>query len=112
MIRADRFHALASGFEGTERAPHFDRVAWRTKARIFATVAPDERSANLKLELDCQAFWCEERPDAFQPVPGGWGRMGMTTVDFARVKEADLVAALTQAYEFARPKPKPRAKRR
>ena len=112
MISAARFHALAGAFEGAVKVPHMERTAWRTKARIFATVAPDERSANLKLEGDSQEFWCEERPDAFRPVPGGWGRMGMTTVDFDKVDDVDMVAALTHAYELARPKPKVRAKRR
>lgn len=112
MIRAARFRALAGALEGAIEVPHMERTAWRTKARIFATVAPDERSVNLKLDLEAQERWCEARPEAFRPVPGGWGRMGMTTVELARVDEVDLVAALGDAHALARPKPKPRPKPR
>ena len=45
-------------------------------------------------------------------MPGGWGRMGYTTVDLTKVSEADLARALTEAHARAMPAPKPPAKRR
>ena len=89
-----------------------DRAAFRTKRRIFATLPPDGASANLLLDRDLQEALCEAKPRAFSPVPGGWGRMGYTTVSLRAVSEADLVNALTEAHARAsEPKPK-RARRR
>lgn len=101
MITAARFRTLALSFEGAVEVPHFDRAAFRTKQRIFATLPPDGASANLLLDLDLQEALCEALPDAFTPVPGGWGRMGYTTVNLRAVSEGDLVNALGEAHARA-----------
>lgn len=112
MITAARFRELALSFEGALQVPHMERTAFRTKRRIFATLPPDGRTANLKLDLDLQEAVCEALPRAFYPVPGGWGRMGMTTVDLHAVSEADLLRALTEAHALAsEPKKKPKPSR-
>lgn len=112
MITAARFRDIALSFEGALEVPHMERAAFRTKRRIFATLPPDGASANLMLDLDLQEALCEALPDAFSPVPGGWGRMGYTTVDLRVVSELDLIRALTEAHERAsEPKKKPAAKR-
>lgn len=111
VISAARFRELALSLEGAMEAPHFDRAAFRTKRRIFATLPPDGRSANLLLDLDLQEAVCEALPDAFAPVPGGWGRMGYTTVHLHAVSEEDLKRALAEAHALAsQPKTKPRPK--
>ena len=111
MITAARFRKLALSFEGATEVPHFDRAAFRTKRRMFATLAADGASANLLLDRDLQAAVCEALPNAFAPVPGGWGRMGYTTVNLHTVGEADLVRALEEAHARAsEPKTKPRRK--
>ncbi|MCY1059347.1 MmcQ/YjbR family DNA-binding protein [Nannocystis sp. SCPEA4] len=112
MISAARFREIALAFEGATEVPHMDRAAFRTKRRIFATLPPDAATANLMLERDLQEALCEAKPKAFAPVPGGWGRMGYTTVNLRAVSEPDLIAALTEAHARAsEPKKKPAAKR-
>src|SRR5262245_14044975 len=111
MIRAARFRELALSFEGALEVPHMDRAAFRTKRRIFATLAADGKSANLLLDLDLQEALCEALPKAFAPVPGGWGRMGYTTVSLGTVSESDLKSALSEAHARAsEPKKKSKAR--
>lgn len=111
MISPARFRAIALSFEGAIEVPHMERAAFRTKRRIFATLPPDGETANLLLERDLQEALCESQPEAFAPVPGGWGRMGYTTVDLRVVSEVDLVRVLTEAHERAsEPKKKAKAK--
>ena len=100
MISADRFRALCLALEGTTAAPHFDRTAFRAR-KIFATLPPDGRSANLLLVPELQAAIVESLPHAFTPVPGGWGRMGYTTVDLSRVTEAELTPVLRESHALA-----------
>lgn len=109
MITAARFRQLALSFEGTIEVPHMDRAAFRTKRRIFATLPQDGETANLLLDLDLQGAVCEMRPEAFAPVPGGWGRMGYTTVRLDAVSEVDLIRVLGEAHERAS-EPKTRGK--
>ncbi|MCR0981694.1 MmcQ/YjbR family DNA-binding protein [Roseomonas populi] len=103
---------LALAMAGTEEAPHMDRAAFRV-ARIYATLAADGLSANLKFSPEDQALKCMTHPEAFSPVPGGWGRMGHTTVLLA-VTEEELAAALETAWRGALPRRRPpgRARRR
>lgn len=112
MISAARFRELALSFEGAFEVPHMERAAFRTARRIFATLPPDGASANLLLDRDLQEAVCEMLPEAFVPVPGGWGRMGYTTVNLRVVSEVDLVRALTEAHARAsEPKARPKTKR-
>lgn len=105
MVTAARFKKLCLSLEGTTEVPHFDRLAYRTR-KMFATLPPDGRTANLLLVPDLQAAIVEAMPHAFHPVPGGWGRMGFTTVDLAKVDEADLVKVLQESHALASEPPK------
>jgi hypothetical protein len=99
---------LAAG-DVTERA-HFDRVAFRTPRRIFATLAGDGSDVNFALDPLEQESLCEMAPTMLAPVAGGWGRMGFTRCDLKRVDEATFLSALHAAYSRASaPRTKARA---
>jgi hypothetical protein len=102
MATAEDFRRIALSFEGVGEAPHFDRTAFRA-ARIFATLAADGRSANLKFTPEEQEFKCLLAPDAFSPVPGAWGRKGSTCAILSALSEAELRAALATAFAHGRP---------
>jgi hypothetical protein len=101
MITAARFKELCLSLAGTHEVPHVDRLAYRTKRKIFATLPPDGRTANLLLVPELQAAVVEALPQAFQPVAGGWGRMGYTTVALAVVEEKDLLPVLRESHALA-----------
>jgi len=101
---------LALALPEASEAPHFDRAAFRTPRRIFATMAADGASVNFMFDPEQQEFWCENEPAAFAPVPGGWGKMGATTCLLAKLDEATFKSALNAAHARAMvpPKKKPR----
>ncbi|MEQ1755465.1 MAG: MmcQ/YjbR family DNA-binding protein [Micropepsaceae bacterium] len=92
---------IALALPDASEAPHFDRAAFRTPRRIFATMPADGASMNLMFDLDQQEFWCENEPSAFAPVPGGWGKMGCTTCQLRNVDEATFKSALIAAHARA-----------
>ena len=98
---------MALALAGTIEAPHFDRAAFKV-ARIYATLAADGRTANFKFTPDEQEFKCMLAPDAFAPVPGGWGTQGWTTATLAVMSAAQLQDALETAWRHAVQKKKPR----
>lgn len=110
MATARDVRRVALSLEGTSEAPHFDRAAFRVK-RIYATLAADGKSANLKLTPDEQEFKCMLAPEVFAPVPNAWGRQGWTTLTLAKASTADLRAALEMAWAHALPAKPRRAKR-
>jgi hypothetical protein len=102
MDAAD-FRRLALRLEGTEEGSHMGSADFRVGGRIFATLASqDQGYGNLKLSLEQQAAFLEERPDLFLPIPGGWGRTGMTHIRLAAATEDVLAGALQTAWKLRR----------
>jgi hypothetical protein len=102
MATAKDFRRLALALEGTTEAPHFDRTAFKVR-RIYATLAPDGKTANLMLSPDEQALKCAVAPEAFRPVPNAWGARGATTTTLSALGIAELQDALTIAWRHAVP---------
>jgi hypothetical protein len=100
-LSAARAHKLLLRFDNVSHAPHFDRVAFRTPRRIFATLAGDGRDVNFMFDPLAQETFCEMAPAALAPVPGGWGRLGATRCDLNKVDEATFLAAAEAAHARA-----------
>jgi len=97
MVDAADFRRIALSFDGAAEYPHFDRRAF--KARVtFATLAPDELTANIKFAPDEQALKCAVAPDAFVALDNAWGRRGWTRATLGALSEAELRAALEMAW--------------
>ena len=111
-LTAARARKLLLRFDDVREAPHFDRAAFRTPRRIFATLAGDGRDVNFMFDPLAQETFCEMAPHALSPVPGGWGRMGATRCDLKKVDEPTFLAAAEAAHARAStPRHKRRAKR-
>jgi hypothetical protein len=107
-VDAARVRELALALPLASEAPHFDRLAFRTPRKIFATLNARAGDLNLMFDPDLRDFYCEQAPQAFTPVPGGWGRRGATRCDLAKVDEVTLMSALQAAHCLAMPKAKGR----
>jgi hypothetical protein len=99
-----RARDLALALPSASETPHFDRLAFRTPRKIFATLRSDTCDLNLMFDPDLRDFYCEQAPQAFVPIPGGWGRKGATRCDLQSVDEATLLSALIAAHRLAQPK--------
>ncbi|MFI5129925.1 MAG: MmcQ/YjbR family DNA-binding protein [Chitinophagales bacterium] len=98
MVTIDSVRQLALSFPETDEHPHFERIAFRVKKKIFATLSEKDSTLNLKLTLVDQSVFCAFDNSIIYPVPGGWGRQGATTVNLKKVKKYMLKDALTTAY--------------
>jgi hypothetical protein len=107
-VDAARVRELALALPSASEAPHFDRLAFRTPRKIFATLSAAAGDLNLMFDPDLRDFYCEQAPHAFTAVPGGWGRRGATRCDLRKVDEPTLMSALRAAHQLAMPKPKGR----
>jgi hypothetical protein len=100
MATAKDFRRIALSLEGTTEAPHFERTAFKVR-RIYATLAPDGRTANLMLTPDEQALKCEVAPEGFSRIPNAWGERGATTATLAKLTVAELRNAVETAWLHA-----------
>lgn len=98
-----RARELALSLPSASEASHFDRLAFRTPRKIFATLNAAAGNLNLMFNPDLRDFYCEQAPHAFAPVPGGWGLRGATSCDLRSVDEATLMSALEAAHRLAAP---------
>jgi hypothetical protein len=96
-----RAKTLALALENASSYPHFERVAFRTPRRTFATLALNGADMNFAFDLELQASFCKLAPHAISPVPGGWGRMGFTRCDLQAIDAATFKAALLAAHARA-----------
>jgi hypothetical protein len=110
-VTLQRARALALALENASEAPHFDRVAFRTPRRIFATLARSGVDMNFMFDHEQQTHFCALAPNAMAPVAGGWGRMGATRCDLAAIDAATFQAALAAAHARANA-PRPKARKR
>ncbi|HEX4286387.1 MAG TPA: MmcQ/YjbR family DNA-binding protein [Terracidiphilus sp.] len=119
MIASD-FRRIALSLEGAEEGSHMGQPDFRVGGRIFATLASERQGfGNLMLTPEHQAAFVSEQPAVFAPVPGGWGKNGVTHVRLADANEDLLSGALRIAWririeknERARTRPSGSAKRR
>jgi hypothetical protein len=95
-MQCDEFGRIALALLGATEVAHFARRAFRVRT-IFATVAPDGRTANLRLTPDQQDHWCALLPEVLSPVPNRWGAQGWTEVDLSDLDAADLEVLLRLA---------------
>jgi YjbR protein len=102
MANARDLQRIALSLQGTVKAPHFDRLAFKV-TRIYATLAADGRTANLKFLPEEQELKCTVASKAFAPVQNAWGKRGWTTATLAKLSIAELRAALEMAWRHALP---------
>jgi YjbR len=98
------FRRLALQLPEAVESSHMGSPDFRLNDRIFATLSAQatERGV-LKLTVEQQQAFIAEMPTVFQPVHGGWGRMGMTFIDL-KADKATIEGALTTAYNNVKAK--------
>lgn len=100
-MTAKDFRRIALSFPGAEEGSHMGATDFRVDGRIFATLASIKQGyGNLMLNLEQQAAFVQELPEVFLPIPGGWGRMGMTHIRLAEASEDVLSGALHTAWKL------------
>ena len=72
--------------------------------KIFATLTGDEKWGMVKLTPEQQEEFVSTEPKVFEPVAGGWGRGGATSVRLKAATSVILRPAMAAAWCNAAPK--------
>jgi hypothetical protein len=84
---------------------HMRHPDFRVGGKIFATLGfPDSGWGMVKLTPDEQELFTKIEPESFQPVKGGWGRGGATSVQLRSAKKSAVRDALLAAWRNRAPK--------
>ncbi|MDX1406953.1 MAG: MmcQ/YjbR family DNA-binding protein [Saprospiraceae bacterium] len=95
--------AIASSFPETELKPHFEKLSFRVRNKIFATLDESKLQMVIKLTAEQQPDF-EAQSSAISAVSGGWGRQGWTTIDLETVPLRLFRTLLTTSYCHVAPK--------
>jgi hypothetical protein len=99
------FRRIALGLPDVTESSHMNHPDFRVGGKIFASLGwPDDAWGMVKLTPAEQAMFVQAKPEAFEPVPGGWGRRGSTKVRLQSVDEATLRSAIGAAWCWVAPK--------
>lgn len=101
----DQFRRLALALPEAIEGSHHEQPDFRVGGRIFASLpkAPPGR-ATIMLTTAEQDALVSAHPEAFAPVPGGWGRQGATHVVLRDAPAAVVREALELAWRRRAPK--------
>ncbi|MFZ1752012.1 MAG: MmcQ/YjbR family DNA-binding protein [Saprospiraceae bacterium] len=104
MIDIDFIRKMALSFPETSEAPHFEKISFRVKKKIFATFDAKTNRATIKLSLVDQDVFTSIDKNSFKPVDNKWGLMGWTVVELSIVSIDIFQDAMTSAYCETAPK--------
>jgi hypothetical protein len=90
---------LIQSWPYTDEHPHFERMAFRVKQKIFATHWPKEEYLMIVLTPIQQQVYIHAGQGHVTPVPNAWGKKGCTLFDLQHIESTLLIEALRLAYE-------------
>lgn len=104
MVTLEKLRELALSFPETTEEPHFEKISFRVKKKIFATYDNIKKITSIKLsEIDQNVFSSADKSIIF-PVDNKWGKQGWTQVEMGKVRKELFIDALTTAYCEVAPK--------
>jgi hypothetical protein len=104
MVTLDTFRKIALAFPESTEEPHFEKISFRVKKKIFATYDDRIGQACIKLsEIDQNVFSTPDQ-NGISVVENKWGKQGWTFIDLKVVNPDLFIDALTTAYCQVAPK--------
>ena len=104
MITIEALRKYVFSFPEVEEAPHFEKISFRVKKKIFVTYSHSNHTITLKLSLEEQDVFSSGKDNAIFPVPNAWGKQGWTVVDLSSVHEDLFHDVIITAYCTVAPK--------
>ena len=89
---------MALAFPEVAELPHLEKISFRVKKKIFATLSAQSNIACVKLSLVDQSVFCSIDQSIIYPVPNKWGLQGWTNINLAKIKKTMLHYILQTAY--------------
>ena len=94
------YRETALALEGVEEKPHHDKISFRIKGKIFATLnLAATRGCVCLSHIDQSAFSAFDASIIY-PVPNKWGKAGWTNIDLNTAHPEQIQDILLTGYTF------------
>ena len=103
MVTFGTFEKITLNFPEITIEPHFEKISFRIKKKIFATYDEKHNRVTVKLsEIDQDNF--SSLSSSIYSVNNKWGKQGWTFIELSQVNPDLLSKVLTAAYCEVAPK--------
>jgi hypothetical protein len=100
----EAFKKLALALPEATEAPHFEKISFCVRNKIFATIDVSNARVCVKLTEVDQSVFCLGDKSGMYAVPNKWGKQGWTFIELKKIKKSLCMDALTTAYCTVAPK--------
>ena len=104
LVSIESFRKFAFQFPEVTEGPHFEKISFRVKKKIFATYDDKNKRACIKLSEIDQSVFSIAAKSIIYPVENKWGKQGWTLIDLNKIQKDIFKDALTNAYCEVAPK--------
>lgn len=104
MVSINEVTTWALALPETAQLPHFEKISFRVRKKIFATLDTTHHKAVVKLSAIDQSVFSDYNRAIIYPVPGAWGKQGWTIIELKKVRKTMFKDALQTAYCSVAPK--------
>ncbi|RYD82705.1 MAG: MmcQ/YjbR family DNA-binding protein [Sphingobacteriales bacterium] len=101
MSSNDNFRQIALSFAETTEVPHFEKHAFRSNKKIFATLIEESGLGVALLSQAEQYIFCKTDEKNIYPVPNKWGLKGATYLIVKNISKKLLKEILETAYQLS-----------
>jgi hypothetical protein len=98
MATVDQFRDTALSFPGTEEVAHFEKRAFRSSKKIFASLVEAKELGVAILTPAEQYVFCKMDEENIYPVPNKWGLKGCTCLNIKKIPKKIIKEILETAY--------------
>lgn len=98
MVSIHTFKKMALLFPEVTEEPHFEKISFRVKSKIFATYDGQNKRACIKLSETDQDVFSSTDKTIIYPVANKWGKQGWTLIELQKVNKTIFADALTTSY--------------
>jgi predicted DNA-binding protein (MmcQ/YjbR family) len=98
MVTFETLRKVALSFPETTEEPHFEKISFRVKKKIFATYDSKNNRTSIKLSAIDQDVFVSTNKSTIYPVNNKWGKQGWTLIEMYKVNTNVYIDAVTTSY--------------
>lgn len=91
-------------FPEVTEEPHFEKISFRVRKKIFATFNESNNELCIKLSTQDQDAFCTIKSSNMSPVENKWGKVGWTILPLNEATRELFIDAVSHAYITIAPK--------
>lgn len=98
MATIEHLRKIAVALPEVTEEPHFEKISFRVKKKIFITYDPDKKWASAKLSVIDQDIFSKASKGSIYAVENKWGLQGWTIIELSKVNKSLFTDIIKAAY--------------